>query len=144
MMRAAKPDPANPDRIMDAIIERLALTYSSTHIQSTPRIGKAKLDDLLDRMYGPEAVETDVDMLARAAGVSRSYLFRAFQAKAGITPHALLLRSRLEFAKGGIQAGLRLADIALDSGFSDQSHFTNAFCRQIGLAPGQFAEWFGA
>lgn len=144
LMRASRIDFGAPVRIMDALIERIANRYSAAQLERQSRIGKAGLDDLLDRMYGPGAVSTDVDSLASFAGVSRSYLFRAFRLNIGITPHALLLRSRLELAKGGIQAGHRLADVALDSGFSDQSHFTNAFCQQIGVTPGQFADWFAS
>lgn len=144
MMRASRIDFEAPVRIMDALVERIASRYSAVKFEPQIRIGKARLDDLLDRMYGPEAVATDVGSLASFAGVSRSYLFRAFRLNMGVTPHALLLRSRLELAKGGIQAGHRLADVALDSGFSDQSHFTNAFCQQIGVTPGQFAEWFAS
>jgi AraC-like DNA-binding protein len=127
---------------MDALIARIAGRYASPDLQTDSLLGRKPLTALLDRMYGPAAVETSVDQLAADAGVSRGYFFRAFRRHVGATPHGLLLRSRLELAKARIQAGHRLADIALGSGFADQSHFSNAFRQAFGLSASAFADWF--
>jgi len=38
------------------------------------------------------------------------------------------------------QAEMSLADIALATGFADQSHFTRAFRRVTGMSPGAFRQ----
>ncbi|GGE49728.1 AraC family transcriptional regulator [Marinicauda pacifica] len=144
LMRASRPDPAAAASVMDAIIDQLAARYTVPGLPGDTLIGRAGLTPLLDRMYGASAVVTSLDDLVSEAGTSRGYFFRRFRRLTGSTPHDLLLRSRLELAKGRIQAGEGLADIALDCGFADQSHFANAFRRQIGLPASAFAAWFGA
>ncbi len=142
MARAERLLPAGVPPVMDSLIAHIAERYASAELQTDSLLGRRPLTALLDRMYGPAAVETTVDQLAADAGVSRGYFFRAFRRHVGATPHGLLLRSRLELAKGRIQAGDRLADIALASGFADQSHFSNAFRQTFGLSAGAFSDWF--
>lgn len=142
LARAERLRTADVPPVMDAVIARIAGRYTTPELQTDSLLGRKPLTALLDCMYGPAAVETSVDQLAADAGVSRGYFFRAFRRHVGSTPHGLLLRSRLELAKGRVQAGDRLAEIALDSGFADQSHFANAFRQTFGLSAGAFADWF--
>lgn len=79
-----------------------------------------------------------LDELAAHAGLSRYYLLRVFKRETGMTPHAYHVQLRLEHAKGLMLSGLPLADVALDCGFTDQSHFSNAFRRYTGATPGQY------
>src|SRR3546814_4859217 len=66
----------------------------------------------------------DVKDIARSCRISRGYFVSAFKVSAGITPHQWLIRSRLQRAQELLlSTDLSLADIALDCGFYDQSHF---------------------
>jgi AraC-like DNA-binding protein len=48
-------------------------------------------------------------------------------------------RLRLEHAKNALATSERaIADIALEAGFYDQSHFTAAFRRQFGMTPAEY------
>jgi AraC family transcriptional regulator len=51
-----------------------------------------------------------------------------------------LLRRRIERAKPMLRgpATKRIADIAADLGFADQSHFTRTFRRLVGMSPSDF------
>ena len=61
----------------------------------------------------------------------------------GLTPHAYLMQRRIHRARQLIGRGVRLADAAADSGFSDQSHMTRLFVRSFGMAPGIYAKAVG-
>jgi AraC-like DNA-binding protein len=45
---------------------------------------------------------------------------------------------RLDFARGRLDRGTPLADVALDAGFVDQAHFTRMFRSAFGLTPGRY------
>jgi AraC-like DNA-binding protein len=77
--------------------------------------------------------------LARECGLSTSRFSRAFRRSVGTPPHRWLIRRRLEHAKSLLRcADGSLAEIALASGFADQSHFTRCFTSWVGVSPGQW------
>ena len=60
--------------------------------------------------------------ISREAGLSASYLIRAFKQRYGVTPHGFLLSQRVSLARRLVRGGLPLAQVAQDAGFSDQAH----------------------
>lgn len=78
--------------------------------------------------------------LAGLCGLSQSQLLRAFQRQYGITPHQYLLDRRVHTAKRQLLADVDtpIAQIALDLGFADQSHFTRLFSKSTGVTPDRF------
>jgi AraC family transcriptional regulator len=80
--------------------------------------------------------EVSVFTLAALAGLSPSYFSTQFRHSFGMTPHRYLTQRRIEEAKRLLrQTGMPLSDIALQVGYSDQSHFTHAFRRCEGSTP---------
>ena len=75
---------------------------------------------------------------AATAGCSRYQILRRFKRETGISPHGYLTQHRIKAARRMIRQGMPLAEAALASGFSDQSHLTRQFRRQYGLTPGRF------
>lgn len=85
-----------------------------------------------------------LDQICRYAGLSKSSLLRAFTKTKGITPYRYLETVRINEAKALLEKGVQPIDAAMQTGFSDQSHFTNYFSSFIGLAPGVYREIFSA
>ena len=83
-----------------------------------------------------------LDQICRCAGLSRSTLLRAFAKAKGVTPYSYLENIRIGKAKKLLEQGVAPVEAALQTGFSDQSHFTNYFNRFIGLAPGIYRDIF--
>ncbi|MEH1778744.1 MAG: AraC family transcriptional regulator [Nostoc sp.] len=74
--------------------------------------------------------------LSAIAQLSPYYFLRLFKQRMGITPHQYILQRRIEKAKHLLkQSNLSIADIATQTGFSDQSHLTRCFKRQVGVTP---------
>jgi AraC family transcriptional regulator len=74
--------------------------------------------------------------LAEVAGVDPAYLARAFRAHYGTTAGAYLREIRVRRAADALaRSSVALSQIALDSGFADQSHFTRVFSAVYGLTP---------
>jgi AraC-like DNA-binding protein len=81
----------------------------------------------------------ELETLAQIAGLSKWHFARAFKQSVGTPPHFYLLQRRLEQAKRLLaQTDLPLAQIALKSGFGDQSHFSRRFRMFIGVTPRSF------
>jgi AraC-like DNA-binding protein len=77
--------------------------------------------------------------LAGIAGLSAGHFSRAFKQSVGMSPHRYLLQRRIAAAADLIRNTDRpLAEVALNVGFSDQSHFTRVFARESGETPSAF------
>lgn len=81
--------------------------------------------------------------LAELVGLSPSHFCRAFKASTGMPPHAWLVDLRVRRARELLRTQKRpLAEIALATGFNDQSHFTRVFTRLVGVSPGAWRRQF--
>ena len=82
-----------------------------------------------------------VEELASAVHMSRSQLHRKLTALLGKSPGSLIRGMRLERAAGLIRSGSRtLGQIAYETGFSDQAHFSRSFKRHFGCPPSEWVE----
>lgn len=83
------------------------------------------------------AGEISLNHLAQQCGLSPRHFARAFKQSVGVAPHHWMVLRRCEHAKDMLRdTSVSIADIALASGFADQSHFTRTFTRVVGLSPG--------
>ncbi|MEO8523656.1 MAG: AraC family transcriptional regulator [Caldimonas sp.] len=77
--------------------------------------------------------------LAALTGLSACHFSRAFKQSVGMPPHRYLMSRRIAAATRLIETTDRpMCDIALEVGFSDQSHFTRVFTVEIGESPRRF------
>jgi AraC-like DNA-binding protein len=61
---------------------------------------------------------------------------RVFRRICGETLGEYVRRRRVEEADRALSSDLSLAEIAAETGFSDQAHFTRVFRHHFGVAPG--------
>lgn len=83
-----------------------------------------------------------LDDLGKLTGLSKYYLLRSFTKQIGISPYSYLIAIRINKAKKLLERGTSPIDAALQTGFADQSHFSNFFKKQIGLTPKQYMRIF--
>ncbi|MCY1279876.1 HTH-type transcriptional activator RhaS [compost metagenome] len=79
-----------------------------------------------------------LDDLARAVGVDRFRLSRAFKAAFGLAPHAYLIQLRLAKARRLLASGDSPAQVAATLGFADQSHLGRWFRRAYRMTPADY------
>jgi AraC-like DNA-binding protein len=89
---------------------------------------------LHERLTDPPTLEE----LAEAVGTGPFALLRAFRAAYGLPPHAYLTNLRVQRAREMLDAGLRPAEVAARTGFTDQPHLTRHFKRIVGVPPGAY------
>jgi AraC family transcriptional regulator len=80
--------------------------------------------------------------LAGVVQLSASHFFRAFRQSFGETPHAYITRQRMRRALFMLSSRKPIAQIALDCGMFDQSHFTRVFRKTVGINPGRWRRQF--
>ncbi|MCX4548431.1 AraC family transcriptional regulator [Streptomyces sp. NBC_01387] len=68
-----------------------------------------------------------------------AHLVRAFSAAFGIAPHQYLMSRRIDRARRLLLDGRPPGEVAVATGFYDQSHLTRHFKRVVGIAPGRYA-----
>ena len=77
--------------------------------------------------------------LADVAQLNVFHFIRAFKQSTGTSPHQFVLSKRIERARSLLNTtDLPVAQVALECGFSNQSHFTAAFHRATGATPALF------
>jgi AraC family transcriptional regulator len=82
-------------------------------------------------------LDIDNESLARMASYSPWHFIRAFRAAYQETPHAYLVRQRLERARRMLSASpLAIAEIALASGFENRCAFSRLFRERFGVTAG--------
>lgn len=102
----------------------------------TERTEPAWLDVIDERLRQDLVSPPDMETLARETGVEAQRMVRTYRRHRGATIVQTLRRLRLEAALLRVTATRQpLAEIALDLGYFDQSHFTRAFRRRYGRTP---------
>lgn len=137
----------DPDIVEDVLVDALMLIAVAEamrvarHRPALPRapsLSDAQLDRVVDLIEARLSERMSLHDMAQAAGLSDYHFGRAFRSKVGISPYQLLLRRRVERAKALILAGLPLAEVAAQSGFSGASQFSRTFMAIAGETPRAF------
>lgn len=144
VLKLARNQPQAPsalllDTVQDAIQAHLAHVRGAPgSISADRRRGLAEWQERRAKEFlaANAGANVSVGGAAAACKLSRSYFFRAFRSATGETPYQWLSRHRIDKARGLLLGSLSIAQIALDCGFSDQSHLTRVFSKMVGVPPG--------
>jgi AraC-like DNA-binding protein len=119
------------------LIARCAQNCPAIRPLKSSRAAVIRVREFLNDNY---ACNVSLEELAKIAGLSRSYLCRAFSKEVGIPPHAYQTQVRIDRAKRILARGNSLAVAAAETGFYDQSHFGWHFKHLVGVTPGIYAK----
>lgn len=75
---------------------------------------------------------------AARAGLSRAYYSRTHRKRTGLSPLHLRRQTRVLAAQVMIENGAALAEVAVETGFSDQAHMTRQFRQILGVTPATY------
>ena len=76
--------------------------------------------------------------LALLANMSEFHFHRMFRLVQGCPPHAWITKQRVRRAKQLLGSDAPIVEVAVDCGFSSQSHLTRVFREQTGRTPAQY------
>ncbi|PWT93333.1 MAG: AraC family transcriptional regulator [Proteobacteria bacterium] len=146
--RPAEVAPLMVDHVANAIAIHVAHTYGGMHARGhTRRGGLAPWQErrAKELLHANLSGRISLGALAAACELSVRHFTRAFRQSTSVSPHEWLQQHRLERAKELLaRSSMHLAEIALDCGFADQSHFSRKFQRAVGATPGNWRRaWRG-
>ena len=139
-------------RLLDAVQKDAPALEIETHFFSfisrhrTRRSASVALADRAPRIvtrvreYLDANTHTNVRLadLVRITGVHPLYLCRIFKTHVGLAPHAYSIHARLARGKDLLREGHAVSDVAIATGFADQSHFGRHFVRATGVTPASY------
>lgn len=141
---------AHPERVSRLFIDHVTLAlgahvaHTYGNLQPVARIPRGGLAAWQVRR-AKEILSAHLDgsvplrEIAQECGLSVSHFSRAFRVSVGVAPHRWLICRRVETAQSLLpNARLSLPEVALASGFADQSHFTRVFAAEVGCSPGRW------
>ncbi|HYK82661.1 MAG TPA: AraC family transcriptional regulator [Gemmatimonadales bacterium] len=103
---------------------------------AAPARAVARVSDSVRAIERHPAARWTLKDLALGARLSPFHYLRTFRQLTGVTPHQFILRARLrEAAARLVEAGGKVIDVALESGFEDISNFNRSFRTEFGIAP---------
>jgi len=130
------------DELFLLIMEELILEHADTILEQNliePSVEIKIICDFLQTNYSESIKLNDLSQLAN---MSKYHLLRSFTKQKGISPYCYLEAVRISAAKKLLEQQCSPLNVALQTGFSDQSHFSNFFKRIIGLTPKQYMNIF--
>jgi AraC family transcriptional regulator len=131
------PDEAFVDHILLGVSSYLQRTVGTAHKPMRGGLAPWQERRAKEMMETGKQQELSIGDLAAACGLSITHFSRAFRQSCGTTPHRWMMSKRLEKVQALLQeTEIPLASIAVECGFADQAHLTNAFSKQFGSPPG--------
>ena len=124
------------------LIEQLIEEHTEPNLQSNLENTNIEIQAVCDYLENNYAEHIILDELSTIAGMNKYSLLRNFTKLKGITPYRYLENIRVNKAKKLLEKGVEPIDAAIQTGFVDQSHFTNFFKNFIGLTPKQYQNIF--
>jgi AraC-like DNA-binding protein len=123
----------------DSTVSTHALPLLLDALLDLPTRPNRRLTSLLRRIETSIEENWPVSRMALFCEVSESRLHALFQTELGTTPQLWLTETRLQHAQHYLrQTNVSIAEIALRTGYSDQTALTRAMRRRTGQTPGEF------
>jgi len=130
------PDATSPLMVEGLLLELVAELARSAKRSPDGPPWMTRVRDLLRARFRDNV---SLSELAKEAGVHPVHLAGVFRRSEGCTVGEYLRARRVEHAAALMgQPDVPLAEIAVEAGFSDQSHLTRLFKRATGLTPAQY------
>lgn len=113
-------------------------TFTQPITSENRSLTHTRLRQAIDYIHTHLDQDLSLAEIAGAINITPTYFASLFKRATGLSPHQYVIQQRVERAKLLLsKTDLAIADIALQVGFSNQSHLTRHFKRLIGVTPKQ-------
>ncbi|GAA6616095.1 helix-turn-helix domain-containing protein [Scytonema sp. NUACC26] len=113
-------------------------TVTQTITSQNRNLTHNQLQQAIDYIHTHLDRDLSLTEIAQVINISPVYFARLFKRAIGTSPHQYVIQQRVERAKEMLlKTDLTIADVALQVGFSSQSHLTQQFKRFTGITPKQ-------
>jgi len=133
-------DPLERETATLSTFATLFLRYADFKVRSSTEPDNPKaVQQAKDYIHAHYHQSITLQDLAAITHLSPYHLNRLFSAQMGLPPHAYLTQVRVDQARHLLMQGVPIAEVAIQTGFTDQSHLTRRFKRVAGITPGRYA-----
>ncbi|MBD2256037.1 AraC family transcriptional regulator [Pseudanabaena sp. FACHB-2040] len=124
------------------IAHHLLPVHTSEMVLTCPKgLDQLKLQKAIEYIHQHLTDEISLGSIAAHLNMSRFHFCRLFKESMGVTPYQYLLQMRIEQAKHLLlKDNSRVAEVAVETGFADQSQLSRHFKRLVGISPKQFVQ----
>lgn len=124
------------EEIISYILKKYHNTNNDEKEEESTLLLKKVEKYILDNTHNQITLED----IALEVGYNEAYITRVFKKKFGLSPHAFLINKRVSNAKNELLKSndINLAQLSLDVGFYDQSHFSKVFKRVFAMSPHRY------
>jgi len=128
------------ETMLYGVLTRLMLKHGkSNQVIKQQQNSNQKLAWVRQYIHEHLAENISLEHLANISGFTPFYLVRQFQKNYGLPPHAYQIQHRLQHSKTLLKQGKKVAHVATQVGFYDQSHFHRHFKKANGITPSKYA-----
>ncbi len=118
--------------------DAVEVLYRNLEILAFPE--QSQIENAKNLLAGAPENPFPVEELSRRVFVSQYYLIREFKKRFGLTPHQYQMQIRIRKAQLLLLEGKSITEVALITGFCDQSHFDRWFKKMLGITPSDYVE----
>jgi AraC-like DNA-binding protein len=122
-----------------AMAQLIARHADDIALMGQVKISRRSVKQIQEYIEAHYADDLSLPQLAALVHLTPCYMLRLFTKVMGMPPHAYLTQVRLKQAKRLLARGQPIADVAYQTGFTDQSHLTKRFKQMYGITPGQYS-----
>jgi AraC family transcriptional regulator len=136
-----KASPLRVQGLAQIMAVHLAQNYSEIvkEYGGSPSLPRYKLRQITDWMAEHAFEDFDLAHLAGLAGLSKFHFHRLFRAAMGVSPLHCHINLRIKAAQRLLRETKKsVADVALEVGYTNPSHFAQRFRRETGLSPSDY------
>lgn len=96
------------------------------------------MDDIFLYIREHLTEELTLERLEKEFFVSRYHICREFKRLTGQTPHAYIVKARLDLCRKYIEQGISIREVYERGGFGGYNHFFRAFKKEYGVTPMEY------
>lgn len=137
---STKEDSLEKETYFTLFLEDILKQYADYGL--TEPVNILGIDQLCSYIEAHYAEKLSLELLSQLSHMNQFTLIRHFTKVKGVTPHQYLTTIRVGEAKKLLEQGAAPIEVALNTGFSDQSHFSRKFKNLIGVTPKQYQAIF--
>jgi AraC-like DNA-binding protein len=127
------------DALLLLVLTQCIQRYADTRPALAPLGGeRTRVQRVRAYLHDHYAENVSLAHLAHMANVSPYHLHRLFCKEVGLSPHRYHTHVRVDRAKALLAQGLPISQVAVETGFADQSHLTRHFKRLVHVTPGRY------
>lgn len=119
------------EMIMDGLLLLLANKFRNVSSNGYFKTIKNKLIEI------PE-LPVSIEEMSNEVCISSFHMIRQFKKEIGLTPHQFQIQCRIRKAQKMLLGDKTIAEVALETGFCDQSHFVKCFKKIVGMPPAAY------